>query len=73
MHVTSIPTATASDNDGSVAVDVDIGSGNVPQAECKDTVASWKCKTLKAVYACKATKYIKYPAKNCARTCGLCD
>ncbi|KAH7713430.1 hypothetical protein AAVH_19226 [Aphelenchoides avenae] len=39
---------------------------------CEDAVAAWKCKTLKTVYACKASKYISYPEKNCAKTCGLC-
>ncbi|KAH7704698.1 Low affinity immunoglobulin epsilon Fc receptor [Aphelenchoides avenae] len=40
---------------------------------CEDTVAAWKCKTLKTVYACKASNYISYAAKNCAKTCGLCS
>ncbi|KAH7711665.1 hypothetical protein AAVH_21022, partial [Aphelenchoides avenae] len=39
---------------------------------CEDAVASWKCTTLKTIYACKASKYISYPEKNCAKTCGLC-
>ncbi|KAH7695615.1 hypothetical protein AAVH_37323, partial [Aphelenchoides avenae] len=40
---------------------------------CKDKAAAWKCKSLTAIYACKAGAYFKYLEENCARSCPFCS
>lgn len=35
---------------------------------CEDKVSPWKCKSLKTVYACKASAYFKHLSENCAKT-----
>ncbi|KAH7726125.1 FRAS1-related extracellular matrix protein 1 [Aphelenchoides avenae] len=68
LRNSTAPSHTDGPTSGGSGVTVDVKIGK----KCEDAVAAWKCKTLKTVYACKASKYIAYPEKNCAKTCGLC-
>ncbi|KAH7716289.1 type-2 ice-structuring protein-like protein [Aphelenchoides avenae] len=68
---TTATEATATTEQGrSTATTVVTNNG---KEECKDKVSAWKCKSLTAIYACKAGAYFKYLEENCARSCGFCN
>ncbi|KAH7715391.1 hypothetical protein AAVH_17225 [Aphelenchoides avenae] len=44
-----------------------------PKSECKDTLASWKCGSLKIHQVCNEAQHLKFVQEKCAKTCGFCQ